>query len=86
MALLLADWDAPFGAVHDSFSSLANDVPAMLALTKQTFVDMYSSDNYFDDIRRTLLGKSVPESYEDKQPELGSLDIDAIMKSEFFFA
>ena len=86
MAKILARWDKPFGAVHDSFSAHANDVPELLDLTKQTFVAMYSSDNYFEFVKRLLLGDKSAEEYEGAVPELGQLDIDAIMKSDFFFA
>ena len=46
MALVIDTWNNEFGAIHDSFSTHASDVDNLLALTKQTFVEMYDVDNF----------------------------------------
>ena len=82
MALVIADWDGAFGAVHDSFSTHANDVDNLLALTKHHFINMYDKENYFDEIRNLITNNKD----DIEQPTLGTLDIGGINDSEFFFS
>ena len=82
MALVIADWDGVFGAVHDSFSTHANDVDNLLSLTKHHFIEMYNEDNYFDVIRELITNKTD----DVEQPSIGELDIGGINDSEFFFS
>ena len=82
MALLLAEWDGDFGAVHDSFSTHACDVDDLLEKTKEVFINMYNYDNYFDIIRDNLTNNED----DVEQPILGTLNIGDINGSEYFFA
>ena len=82
MALVIADWEGDFGAVHDSFSTHANDVDELLQRTKDVFIEMYNYDNYFDEIRRNL----TDNKDDVNQPELGNLNIQEIGHSDYFFA
>lgn len=84
MAIVLENWDGAFGAVHDSFSCHACDVEALMTITRQAFVHMYGMDNPLDMARDMIL--TNPEDFEDNQPELGTLDIQEVMNSDFFFA
>ena len=82
MAMVIDEWDGAFGAVHDSFSAHACDVEDLVMLTKQKFVDMYEVDNYFDKIRQ-----DITRSTDDvQQPTLGSLEIQEVYNSDYFFA
>ena len=82
MALVIADWEGDFGAVHDSFSTHASEVDLLLQRTKEVFINMYDSDNYFDVIRQQLTDNT--DAVE--QPELGELDVHDIASSDYFFA
>ena len=82
MALVIADWEGDFGAVHDSFSTHASEVDLLLQRTKEVFINMYDSDNYFDVIRQQLTDNT--DAVE--QPELGDLDVHDIASSNYFFA
>lgn len=82
MALVIADWQGDFGAVHDSFSTHASDVDLLLQRTKEVFIDMYDHENFFDVIRKQLTDDT--DSVE--QPMLGDLDVSAIASSDYFFA
>ena len=82
MALLLAEWEGDFGAVHDSFSTHACDVDDLLEKTKEVFINMYNYDNYFDIIRDNLTNNED----DVEQPILGTLNIGDINGSEYFFA
>ena len=84
MALVLAYWDGPFGAVHDSFSCHAADVELLMERTRQTFVDMYDYENFFDHMKHQLLTST--DGFEDNQPQLGDLEITAVLDSDYFFA
>lgn len=80
MSMVIDKFNGPFGAVHDSFSTHASDVDELCELTKDVFVSMYDSPNYFDNIEKRLGVVS------DEQPELGNLIINNVEKSDYFFA
>ena len=82
MALIIDQWNNDFGAVHDSFAVHACDVDSLLEITKSTFVKMYDVDNFFNYIR-----KEITNNKDDvEQPKLGSLDIQEVYYSDYFFA
>jgi len=83
MALVLSEWDYTFGAVHDSFSTHAEHVDELTVLTKQKFIDMYSSDNCFVDIMNNVLSDTT--GFDRPLPKLGNLDINKLNESEYFF-
>lgn len=84
MSLVIEKWNGDFGAVHDSFSTHAPDVELLLAHTKQEFITMYDVENFYTRIEDELVDDmddvSVP------RPELGSLNIQEIEDSDYFFA
>ena len=82
MALIIDGWGGAFGAIHDSFSTHACDVEKLLYKTKETFVSMYDQPNYYDIIQQNLTGKTD----DVKQPEIGSLEIQEVYDSDYFFA
>ena len=84
MSLVIADWDDSFGAVHDSFSVHACDVEKLMTVTRQAFVDMYDKENFFDIMRQMIVGED--EDFDEAQPQLGQLNINEVMESDFFFA
>ena len=84
MALVIDRWDGYFGAVHDSFSTHACDVEELLAITKAEFIYMYDEDNFYNIIRDSIL--SNQEGLDIRQPQLGSLEIQEIQDSDYFFA
>ena len=82
MALVIDQFDGDFGAVHDSFSTHACDVDKLLRVTKETFVDMYDVNNYFNTIRN-----DITRCTDDiEQPSIGSLEIQEVYDSDYFFA
>ena len=82
MALIIDGWGGAFGAIHDSFSTHACDVEDLLAKTKDTFVSMYDQTNYYDIIQQNLTGKTD----DVQQPDIGSLEIQEVHDSDYFFA
>ena len=79
MSLVVHQFEGDFGAVHDSFSTHASDVEELLAITKGVFIGMYNEDNYFNNIQARIEATAT-------QPELGSLNIEDVEKSDYFFA
>ena len=76
-----------FAMIHDSFGTHAANAGAMGALLRDAFVRQYSEealDQFFDDVRSQL----SPELREDLpcMPGKGSLDIEQVHESEYFFA
>lgn len=84
MALVIEEWNGDFGAVHDSFSTHACDVETLLARTKQSFIDMYDKENYYDLIQDNIITDATNLDVE--QPQLGDLDVTQIYESDYFFA
>ena len=82
MALIIDDWKGAFGAIHDSFSTHACDVDNLLGTTKDKFVSMYDEDNLFNKIRNDITGGTDDVS----QPDIGSLEIQEVYDSDYFFA
>ena len=79
MSLVIHQFEGDFGAVHDSFSTHASDVEELLTITKSVFIGMYNEDNYFNNIQARIEATAT-------QPELGSLNIEDVEKSDYFFA
>ena len=84
LCLVVNAMDQDFGAVHDSFSVHASDVPALLNVTKQTFMDMYGDKDMFQFMRDRLL--ETEEGFDVEPPVYGVLDVNNINQSEYFFS
>ena len=82
MAMVIDEFNGDFGAVHDSFSTHASKVDRLLEITKRTFVDMYDVDNYYDSIQQSITRRTDNV----RQPTLGSLEIQEVYDSDYFFA
>ena len=84
MSLTILGWHGSFGAVHDSFSSHASNIDDLLSVTKETFIGMYDSDNYYNKIETMLV--TDDNKYDVEQPDRGTLIIKEIEDSDYFFA
>lgn len=83
MAIIIANWDGEFAAIHDSFSTHACDVERLVFLTKEIFIAMYDHDNFYDIIAGNLLDKPEDFNYD---YQLGNLNVKEIADSDYFFA
>lgn len=75
-----------FAAIHDSYGVHANDFVQMNQLLREQFVEMHSKPLLADfrgDIERLL-----PEGHDElpKVPKMGTLDLNLVTQSEYFFA
>ena len=85
MALVIDEFGANFGAIHDSFSCHASDVDRLKTLTQQVFVDMYRHDNPLDIVKQRITGQAYDQC-DVEVPELGTQDINDVLSSRNFFA
>lgn len=77
-----------FSFIHDSFGCHASDMPIMTTVLRSAFVKMYSRDvlgefreAIIEQLQGTDLAKEVPPL-----PPMGTLDLEAVNQSEYFFA
>ena len=71
-----------FGAIHDSFSVHADDVDQLLETTKDVFIKMYNCDVFADMCAQFV---NCDDRFEIQEPTTGSLDLNKIKESEYFF-
>jgi len=72
-----------FAAVHDSFSTHADDVDLLQEVAKMTFIAQYDVPNFFNTIEESMM--NYRETFETEQPHLGELDISEVANSDYFF-
>jgi DNA-directed RNA polymerase len=78
MALVVANWEGDFGAVHDSFSAHASKIENLMEDSREVFVEMYDKENFYNTI-------PFGRGYKGEQPNIGSLDITEVVGSDYFF-
>jgi DNA-directed RNA polymerase len=73
-----------FAMVHDSYGCPAADAEMLGQCLRHAFVDLYQEHDVLADLKATIeaaLGSPLPP-----QPAMGSLDLELIKQSDFFFA
>jgi len=83
MANTVVGFNGSFGAVHDSFSTHADEVDFLQEVTKITFVAQYDIENFFNLLQDTLMENK--ESFTFPQPVTGSLNLQEVYNSKYFF-
>jgi DNA-directed RNA polymerase len=76
-----------FAMIHDSYGTHAGTAETLRDLLRRAFVDQYSGEVLAD--FKQQLADQLPESLAAELPELppsGSLDLEGVMHSEYFFA
>ena len=77
-----------FSMVHDSYGSLAADAELLGVCCRSAFVNLYKHHDVLLEFRDDILQR-LPESKKHlipMPPEKGSLDIELVLDSEFFFS
>jgi len=77
-----------FQCIHDAFGTYASDTPKLLECIKQSFIEIYST-NQLEKFRTEILAGIYKEEDRLKIPPLpkqGDLKIEDIWDSDFFFA
>lgn len=77
-----------FAMIHDSYGTLAADTEMLGACLRHAFVDLYKEHDVLEEFRSSIVAMLPPELAEKVPPcpTKGSLDLDAVLKSDFFFA
>jgi DNA-directed RNA polymerase len=83
MANTINAFDGSFAAVHDSFSTHADDVDLLQEILKETFIAQYDVPNFFQVIRDMLMLNK--DDFKVPEPTLGRLDIKEVRNSKYFF-
>jgi DNA-directed RNA polymerase len=83
MSNTISAFGGSFAAVHDSFSSHADDIPFLQEVTKMTFVAQYDIENFFDEVKDMLMLNQ--DSFDYPNPQVGDLDIKLVADSDYFF-
>lgn len=77
-----------FMVIHDSYGCLPSDVSMMGACLRHAFVDMYEENNVLEQFRQRAL-MALPEDKHDlipPVPPMGTLDLQQVKQSDYFFA
>ena len=73
-----------FAMIHDSYGTLAADTEAMTVCLREAFIGTYSTDvleAFRREVQPLCLNEELPPP-----PDKGSLDLDLVRQSRFFFA
>jgi DNA-directed RNA polymerase len=73
-----------FAMVHDSFGCHAADIPMLSACLREAFIELYLHNDPLENFR--LETQALTETALPMPPAQGSLDLEAVRKSEFFFS
>lgn len=77
-----------FALVHDSFGTVAADYEMMQACLRSAFVDLYQQHDVMEELRDSVHAL-LPETSQAELPAVppkGTLDLEAVKQSDFFFA
>lgn len=77
-----------FALIHDSFGTIPSRAGSLFKAVRETMVETYENNNVLADFREQFM-EQLHESQLDKMPaipEMGTLDIRDILKSDFAFA
>ncbi len=79
---------AQFAVVHDSFGTLAPDTDLLGGCIRHAFCDMYEDHDVLAELRQSVADAIGPRAaaFLPAVPVKGSLDIKAVLSSDFFFA
>tara|TARA_R100000808_G_scaffold6280_2_gene18794 strand:+ start:142 stop:2625 length:2484 start_codon:yes stop_codon:yes gene_type:complete len=76
-----------WGMVHDSYATHAANIELMNQCLRVAFVELYTDSDVLQDFRRQV-GEALPGGEDDLPPvpDSGSLQIEDVLESDFFFA
>lgn len=77
-----------FAMVHDSYGVCAQDAPIMARCLRKVFRDMFKDNDVLSDLKEDIAALVSDDKLKDipALPSHGTMDIDAVLKSDFFFA
>lgn len=81
-----ADGVEAFAMVHDSYGSLPADCSVVARSCRQSFVRLYSSADVIDSLHKQFLAQYTDPDKCPSPPAKGSLDVNGVLRSDYFFA
>lgn len=75
-----------FAMIHDSYGTHAACATQLAQSTRSEFVRMYSAQNVLENLKLDILANVSLEASIPDTPELGTLDLDRVLESQYFFA
>jgi len=77
-----------FAMIHDSYGTHAADTDRLAQILREEFVSMYQNHDVLAEFRASLAAQLPPEVAEKLPPlpEKGSLNLSAVLASDYFFA
>jgi DNA-directed RNA polymerase len=76
--------------VHDCFGVHADDVDLLVHTLKENFIEMYTGnsiiDSFIEDYLKPYLDRHDYFKIVERRPQVGSLDINKVRESRFFFS
>lgn len=75
-----------FAMVHDSYGTVAADLPMLAACLRTEFVQMYTEHNVLEEFADAIRRQTNIDIDLPPLPPMGSLDLSLVLQSDFFFA
>ncbi|GGX90970.1 DNA-directed RNA polymerase [Litchfieldella qijiaojingensis] len=75
-----------FALVHDSYGTHAGNAWALADILREAFIEMYTERDVLADFKSELEDQLPEDSKLAPLPSKGSLDLEQVMESDFFFA
>ena len=71
-------FDSPIATIHDSVLTRATDMSKLSTLVRETYMDLFSNNNYLKDFATSIGAKTEP-------PIIGDLEPSDVIESTYFF-
>lgn len=84
LALIVDYWGGTIATVHDSYATHMGDIPELLDITKDVFVNMYNHEDFYQCIKEMMLDN--PDEFIYNDCTLGDLDVKEVYESDYFFS
>ena len=71
-------FNAPIATIHDSVLTRATDMTRLSSLVRETYMNLFSNNNYLKDFAASIGAKTEP-------PNIGDLEPSDVIESTYFF-
>lgn len=82
----LAEGVTDFAMVHDSYGTHCTNMPLLNEKLREAFVEMYTEHDVLQNIYDTAVSSLAEGTKVPLPPAKGSLDLQEVLKSDYFFA
>ncbi len=76
-----------FAMIHDSYGTHARDTSALADILRASFVNLYKNRNVLGEFRYSIsVNNNIPLEDIPEPPSMGTLELDGVISSKYFFA